>query len=290
MNFLPFFLVIVSAFTHGAWNALAKEGLDKTAFMWLMSITSIFTVMPVFYFLLPNLNLTLKVVPFLMASGVLQALSFMLLFRAYELGDLSIVYPLARSSPLFLFVLAVVLLGEKVSAWGASGIMLVLLGVYTIHLKGLSKCDLLEPISSLRSRASQFALLTALCGSVYSLVDKLGVMEMNPIAYAFWLDFFINIFLTPMVFWRIGFSVISAEWSASGIQTVLSGFLMYFGYILVLVAMSLAQVSYILSVRQLSIVIGAALGVWLLGEKHGRFRLISALIIFIGVVVIGVMA
>jgi drug/metabolite transporter (DMT)-like permease len=65
---------------------------------------------------------------------------------------------------------------------------------------------------------------------------------------------------------------------------------MYFGYILVLMAMTFAQVSYILSVRQLSIVIGAGLGVMVLGEEHGIFRLVSSAIIFTGVVVIGVMA
>jgi len=289
MDLLPFLLVIASAVSHACWNLLAKRGSDKEAFMWWMSFTSLLTVLPVFYVLLPDWSLPPAAVPYLVASGIAETLYFLSLGKAYELGDLSVVYPLARSSPLFLFVLAVAFLGEEVSLWGITGILLVVLGVYTIHLKELSLRALFEPISSIRGRASQFALLTALCTSIYSLVDKLGVTAIPPLAYAFWLDIFVVAFLTPVVMWRRGWGTVAAEWRENGHQVLVSGFLMRFGYVLVLVAMSLAQVSYILSVRQLSVVIGTVFGVGLLGEKHGRIRLLSALIIFAGVSILGVM-
>ena len=289
MEFLPFLLVIVSAVSHACWNMLAKGGSDKEAFMWLMSFTSLFTVLPVFWVLLPDWGLPLAAVPYLVVSGVAEALYFLSLGRAYELGDLSVVYPLARSSPLFLFVLAVVFLGEEVSLWGVAGILLVVLGVYTIHLEGLAIGDLLRPIKSLRSQASQFALLTALCTSIYSLVDKLGVTAVAPLAYAFWLDVFVIAFLTPVVLWKWGWGAVAAEWRGSSVKVVISGFLMRFGYILVLLAMALAQVSYILAVRQLSVVLGVVFGVGLLGERYGKVRLLSSIIIFTGVLVLGVM-
>ena len=289
MEFLPFLLVIVSAVSHACWNMLAKGGSDKEAFMWLMSLTSLFTVLPVFWVLLPDWGLPLAAVPYLVVSGVAEALYFLSLGRAYELGDLSVVYPLARSSPLFLFVLAVVFLGEEVSLWGVAGILLVVLGVYTIHLEGFAIGDFLKPIKSLRGQASQFALLTALCTSIYSLVDKLGVTAVAPLAYAFWLDVFVVAFLTPVVLWKWGWGAVAAEWRGSSAKIVISGFLMRFGYILVLLAMALAQVSYILAVRQLSIVLGVAFGVGLLGEKYGKVRLLSSIIIFTGVLILGVM-
>jgi len=54
-------------------------------------------------------------------------------------------------------------------------------------------------------------------------------------------------------------------------------------------AMRLAQASYILAVRQLSVVLGVALGVRMLGEKHGKIRLLSSILIFTGIVVLGFM-
>ncbi len=289
MEFLPFLLVIASAVSHAFWNVLAKRGSDKEVFMWLMTLTSLFTMLPIFYVLLPDWRLPMAAVPYLVASGIAETFYFLSLGKAYELGDLSFVYPLARSSPLFLFALAVVFLGEEVSVWGASGILLVVLGVYMIHLKGLSMHDFTRLIASLRGHASQFALLTALCTSVYSLVDKLGVTAVSSLAYAFWLDFFVVAFLTPLVLWRWSWRAAAAEWKVNEPQILVAGFLMRFGYVLVLVAMSLAQVSYILAVRQLSVVIGVALGVGLLGEKYGRIRLLSSTVIFTGIIILGAM-
>ena len=63
---------------------------------------------------------------------------------------------------------------------------------------------------------------------------------------------------------------------------------MRFGYVLVLIAMSLVQVSYILALRQLSVVLGVVLGVQLLKEKYGRMRLISSIIIISGIIILGI--
>ena len=289
MEFIPFILVVSSAVSHACWNVFAKRGSDKEAFMWWMSFTSFFTMLPVFYVLLPDWGLPMVAVPYLVVSGIAETAYFLSLGRAYELGDLSVVYPLARSSPLFLFVLAVVFFGEEVSPWGVLGILLVVLGVYMIHLKEFSMADFLKPVTSLRARASQFALLTALCTSIYSLTDKLGVTAVTPLVYAFWLDVFVIVFLTPVVLWRRGWTAIMTEWRGSSLRVLVSGFLMRFGYVLVLVAMSLTQVSYILALRQLSVVLGVVFGVGLLGERYGRVRLLSSIIIFAGVLILGVM-
>ena len=290
MEFLPFLLVVASAFSHASWNVLAKRGSDKEAIMWLMTFTSLFTMFPVFFILIPKWELPLTTVPFLLVSGFAETLYFISLGNAYELGDLSVVYPLARSSPLFLTVLAVLFLGEKISPWGVIGILLMVLGVYTIHLRSLSPDDLLMPFRSLRSRASQFALLTALWTTIYSLSDKMGVSTVDPLVYAFWLEIFILIFLTPYVLWRRGWRRVIREWKDSKVKATVGGFLMRFGYVLVLVAMSLVQVSYILALRQLSVVLGAAAGVLILREKYGRIRLLGSIIIFIGVYILGVLA
>jgi len=290
MEPLPFALVIASALSHASWNILAKQGSDTEAFMWLMTATSLLTLLPVFYFLLPAWGLPPEAVPYLIVSALAETLYFVSLGKAYELGDLSLVYPLARSSPLFIMVLAVVLLGEKVSGWGVASILIIILGVYTIHLKSIDRGDLLMPLRSLRGRASQFALLTALATTIYSLADKMGVATVDPFVYAFWLEPFILPFLTPVVVRMRGLSGIASEWRASKVRAIAGGFLMRLGYILVLVAMSLVQVSYILALRQISVVLGAAAGVLLLKEKYGRIRLLSSVIMFIGVYILAVLA
>ncbi len=290
MESAPLLLIIVSAFSHATWNVLAKKGEDKEAYMWIMVTTSLVTLIPVYIVILPDWSFPLAALPYMLVSAVAEVLYFISLGKAYELGDLSVVYPLARSSPLFLTILAVLFLNESISAWGVAGIALMLIGVYTIHLRSLDLKDITLPLRSLRGRASQFAILTALGTTVYSLADKMGVTAVDPIAYSLWLEAFIVPLLTVAILWRRGKDAMAREWRNSRVNATAGGFLMRFGYVLVLIAMSRVQVSYILAIRQISVVLGAAAGVLLLRERYGRVRLVSSTIIFLGVYILAVLA
>jgi drug/metabolite transporter (DMT)-like permease len=290
MDTLPLALVIASAVSHAAWNVMAKGGGDKESLLWLMTSSSILTLLPIFALVLPEWGLPLKALPFIVVSALAETLYFVSLGRAYELGDLSVVYPLARSSPLFLTLLAVVVLNERITNWGLAGILLILLGVYMIHLRSLSPGDLLAPIRSLSGRASQYAILTALGTTIYSLSDKMGVTIVDPFLYAFWLEFFIAGLLGFVILRRRSWEGIVAEWRRSKVQAIVGGFLMRFGYVLVLFAMSMVQVSYVLALRQISVVLGAAAGVILLKESYGRVRVLSSIIMFTGVYILAILA
>jgi drug/metabolite transporter (DMT)-like permease len=54
-------------------------------------------------------------------------------------------------------------------------------------------------------------------------------------------------------------------------------------YVLVLVALTTSRISYVAPVREVGIVIGAMLGVMLLGEGYGRWRIAGAVTILAGV-------
>ena len=290
MESAPLLLVIVSAFSHATWNVLAKKGEDKEAYMWIMVTTSLVTLIPVYIIILPDWSFPLAALPYMLVSAVAETLYFISLGKAYEHGDLSVVYPLARSSPLFLTILAVLFLNESISAWGVVGIATMIIGVYTIHLESFNLKDITLPLRSLKERAPQYALLTALWTTIYSLTDKMGVTAVDPIAYSLWLEAFIVPMMTVAILWRRGKDALVREWRNSRVNATAGGFLMRFGYVLVLIAMSRVQVSYILALRQLSVVLGAAAGVLLLREKYGRVRIVSSTIIFLGVYILAALA
>jgi drug/metabolite transporter (DMT)-like permease len=75
---------------------------------------------------------------------------------------------------------------------------------------------------------------------------------------------------------------IKSEWKMNRTPILVCGFLSIFGYFLILVAFTLDRVSYIVGLRQLSIVFAVLLGGYALKEKHQRMRLTSASIIFVG--------
>jgi len=289
MEFLPLVLVLASAVSHGLWNYLVKEGNDKESFMLLLNVSSLILLIPVFILILPEIYLPLEIVPYLLVSGIAETVYFLGLGKAYESGDLSIVYPVARSSPVFVTIAAAIFLGEKLSLIGLLGILIIFIGVYVLHLKGLTRDDLVTPITYLMSGSSRYAVIAALGTTVYSITDKLGVTTVDPLLYSFWLGFSVTGMMIIVTLKRRGLQAIRDEFS-SPFRIMFAGLLMRGGYMMVLYAMSLAQVSYILALRQISVVLGALLGVVFLGESYGKVRIIGSLIIFIGVFILGVMA
>jgi len=290
MEQLAISLILLSAVSHAVWNYLAKGSGDKDSFMLLMNLTSQITLLPIFIIWLKDWSLPLSVLPFLCLSAFAEAVYFLALSRAYDAGDLSIVYPVARSAPLFVAVAGAVLLGEALTVIGMMGILLVLIGVYILHLRSLRVESLFEPLRSFRGSAFGFAVIAAIGTTIYSLSDKVGVTRVDPILYNFWLEIFITLVLTPIVLKNRGYRKIRSEWRISFSRITLSGALMRGGYLLVLIAMTLAPVGYILALRQVSVVIGALLGVALLGEGYGAPRLLGSASIFTGVYLIAALA
>jgi len=283
-------LVMASAVSHALWNYVAKEAGDKDSFMLLINVFSLAIFLPVFYVILPEIYFPVEILPFLFVSGVAETIYFLALGKAYEEGDLSVVYPVARSSPMFVAIAASLLIGERISPWGALGIAHILFGVYVLHLKGWSGEELTRPLKALGDPASRYAFVAALGTTVYSISDKMGVTAVDPLLYSFWLGFVITGMLSLVIVKRRGVSLLREELRGSLFRVSVAGVLVKGGYMLVLVAMSMAQVSYILALRQVSVVLGAALGVVLLKERYGGVRIVGSMIIFVGVYLLGALA
>jgi uncharacterized membrane protein len=286
---LPLTLVVISAFSHALWNYLAKDSEDKESFMFLLNLYSTVLFFPIFYILIKDFKLPINLVPLLLASGIAETVYFIALGKAYETGELSIVYPIARSSPLFVAIFAPLLIKETITAWGVIGIFVIILGVYILHLRRLHK-DVSLGFRTFYNRASIYAIIAALGTTVYSISDKKGVTLVDPLLYSFWLGPVITVMMSAVIFHRKGFQSLRKAAHENNIRIIASGFLMKGGYLLVLIALSLAEVSYILSIRQLSVVIGTILGLKLLKEEQPRIRILGSLIIFIGVYILGVLA
>ena len=289
MDSLPVILVIFSAISHGLWNYIAKVGEDKESFMLLLNLTSLLLFIPVFYLILPEIYFPIEILPYLLVSGLAETVYFLGLGKAYEGGDLSVVYPVARSSPVFVTIAAAFFLGETISLVGLAGILVIFVGVYVLHLKGLTREDFAAPLMYLTSGSSKYAIIAALGTTIYSITDKIGVTMVNPLLYSFWLGFFVTSMMTVTVLIRKGVAPIKNELKHLP-RVCFAGILMRGGYMMVLYAMSIAPVSYILALRLVSVVIGALMGVVFLKESYGKVRIVGSSIIFLGVFILGVYA
>ncbi len=135
MSLNAFALIIVAGLIHAIWNIAAKKAGGDARFAFFTAVLMMLVWAPLGWWLGRD------AVPLWGArewgivalSGVLHVLYYVVLLRGYRKADLTVVYPLARGTgPLLSALVAVTLLGERLSALGAFGIAGVVGGVFLI--------------------------------------------------------------------------------------------------------------------------------------------------------------
>jgi drug/metabolite transporter (DMT)-like permease len=278
-------LLFLAAVLHASYHLFYKRSLDKQVFVWCLLLVTVAAYFPLF--VVRPLSLTPLGWACVLASGLAEAAYFASMGRAYQTGDLSVAYPLARgSAPLFITLWAALFLKEQLTTWGLLGILLIAAGLYFINARSWK--DLWEPLRHLGNPVSRWALLTGFCISVYSIIDKVGMKYVSPFTYIYLVllvTFFVFTFYILLSGKRAS---IAAEWRANKAGILVAGVADLLTYYLVLRAMRLSCVSYVGSVREMSVVFGAFLGSTLLGEGYGRIRVFASLLVFLGILLIGV--
>jgi uncharacterized membrane protein len=278
--FSAFLLVAIAAVAHSTWNLLAKRAAHSKHVIWFSSIGETLLFLPVAYWVVQTSSSTLglKAAVFLCATGLLHILYFEALQQGYRVGDLSVVYPLARGTgPLFSFFGAIVALGERPSLLASCGAFMVTAGV--IYISG--------GFAALRSRVNRAGLFwgtgTGLTIACYTLTDgySVKVLLVSPFLVEYAGCVFRLIGLSARG-WRERAAIgdeFRLYWrEAFGISVLLPA-----GYILVLFAMQLAPVSHVAPIREMSMLIAAWFGARFLGEGNMTRRLAGSFLIAAGV-------
>ena len=226
---------------------------------------------------------------FVLATSVLHTLYFIMLGRGYAEGDLSLVYPIARGiGPMLVPILAVILLGESVAGLAIIGIVVIVAGIFTISWWGNFINLIRDPLDFLRDPGTRYATLTGLTIAGYAIVDKRGVSHVEPFLYMYLLTLGSALGLFPYVLRKWGMALISIEWRTNSATIILTSLLVFVAYGLVLTAFSLSRVSYVAPAREVGIVLGVLLGIFLLKEPFGTGRLLGSTLIVAGLVLVAV--
>ena len=287
MTALSLLLVLLSAVAHSSWNLLLKRAGDPEVFAWCLLVVASILLTPVGLALLWYNSVGLSGLWFLLATIVLHVLYFNLLARGYAKGDLSLVYPVARGmGPMLVPVLAVIFLNETIAPLAIAGIVAIIGGIYTISWWGNFHQVLRSPLLFLRSAGMRYAVLTGLTIAAYSIVDKEGVGQVQPLLYMYFLGTGTAVMLAPYILAQKGAAAVKAEWQANAIPITVAGLLTFTAYGLALTAFSLSRVSYVSPAREVGIVIGVMMGVFLLKEPFGGGRLLGSGFIVGGLVMI----
>jgi drug/metabolite transporter (DMT)-like permease len=278
MDAFVFTAVLLAAACHAGWNAAIKRGLDPLVTTALISGGAAAVGLA----MLPFVGLPApEAWPWAVASVLIHLFYFAGLIESYRAGDMSQVYPIARgSAPLMTAVATTALLGERLGAFGWSGIVLLAAGVLLISLRGG------RDLARLDRRAVGFALFTAVTICAYSVVDGLGARSAgNAFAYSVVLFVGIGPFMAVYALSRRGpvlFGMMRAHWA-----TGLAGGALQFGsYAIAIWAMTLAPIAIVAALRETSVLFGAIIAVVVLKEPLRANRVVAALLIVAGLVLL----
>jgi len=287
---LSILLILVSALLHSSWNFLSKKGnWPVEFFFWVFLWGTIFYlpffiafgVFPAFLVQSPP-KLWWLVIP----SGFFETIYFVCLIEAYREGDLSFVYPVSRSAPLFTQIWAVLFIGEILSGGGVLGIVLVMIGLFVISLKDVRSHPMISPSRHFTSRPYLLALSAAVASSIYSVIDKAGVQILHPVFYLWLINFWMSVDTGLYLLLRRNSSFISV-WRDSKREIFIIAFLQNVAYLLVLMAMQTSKVSYVVAFRQVGALFGAVMGIVLLKEGSWKTRITGVIILTLGLLLIG---
>ncbi len=285
-----FALVLASAVMHATWNFLLKRSGNKQAFFWGMSALSLlFMAGPAVAFAIID-GFSWSALALGCGTASIHGVCAYTLTRSYQLGDLSTVYPIARGmGPALVPLLAVLLFSEHVSLYAGVGIAFVVVGIYATHIDRRFLRDLSHPLRALATPSAAVAILTGFVIASYTLWDKNAIdQDVHPLTVSGFAMAGNFIFFAPFALLRIGTATVAKEWREQKGSILLSGILAPLGYTLVLIALTTSRVSYVAPAREVGIVLGAALGVLVLGEGFGTTRIWGAALIVVGCVTLGV--
>ncbi len=281
MTALALGLVLLAALAHATWNLLAKQASDKLAFLWGATLVAAALYLPIGLWLFlthPSPTLGWAIVS---ASTLLEAFYFWSLAQAYRYGDLSLVYPVARGiGPLVVPVLGVALLGERLSALAALGILLIVVGVLVVHLPTFGWSGARALLRATRHPGTRYAALTGLLVASYSTLDKRGVALMSPLLYVYVLHLGSALALSALLLPRR--TAAAKEWRRQPWRVAAVGLMTPLTYGLVLAALTFTPVSYVVPAREVSIVFAALLGTLVLREPFGPQRVAGSALIACG--------
>jgi drug/metabolite transporter (DMT)-like permease len=284
-------LILASAVVHVVSHVALKRARNRTAFGWWLLLWGSLLFSPV-VFLRPQ-AVSLLALGIMVISALVEVLYLFAITRAYRLGDLSLVYPLARgTSPLFLLLWTTLWplgVADRVTPGGVGGIAVIALGLYIINLPRLGGWS--QPLRALARGAPRWALLAGLSISLYTLIDRTGIQLLDPLVYTdlvLWLTF---LMYTPLALRLAGWQGLRDEIRSSGLSSVTAGSTSLVAYAMVLYAIRAGTpASYAGSVREVSVVFAGIVGIVFLKERGSAVRTVGALCVFVGISLIALLA
>jgi drug/metabolite transporter (DMT)-like permease len=275
--------VLGAAALHALWNSLVKSASDKFLSSAVVALwCGVAAVVAALVLPRP----AAVAFPFIVASAIIHIVYFMLVGQLYRSADLSVAYPIMRGlAPLIAAVIALATLGEAPGPIASLGVAALVAGVLAMGASGFA-----------HGRINRPTILVAVANSaviaIYSVIDGQGARLSGAgsafaFAYNSWADALTALSYLPIILFLRGRAVV-ATFAQDWRRGLIGGLAAFFGYAIVVWAMTRAPIAAVAALRETSVVFAAIIGVAVLGEPFHAQRAIAVLVILAGVILLRV--
>ncbi len=263
-------LVILSAIAHASWNALMKSAGDRMLTMAALRFT--------------GLTIGLCALPFvdwpaqeswkwLLLTAAVQFGYYVLLVRSYNIGDMSVVYPLARGlAPVLTTIAAALAIGETLNDGQTAAVVLISLGITVLSFGGGAKRE-----------AVLLALATGVSVAAYSFFGGLGVRAAGTVlGFQACLEIVTGAGTVGYVAAVRRADLLAFARKHGGLG-VLAGVISVIGFLAYLAAAQRLPLGPVTALRETSVIFGAVIGTLVLHEGFGLRRLTASTMVVAGI-------
>ncbi len=221
----------------------------------------------------------------LAVSLTVNLIAWPLFVRALQISDISLVMPLVAFTPVFVIGVEYVLLGNLPHGLGLAGILLIVVGAYVLNLrKGMR--GVFEPLATLAAdRGAMYMLAVSALWSISATVEKIAVVDASPAFYLTSLACGFSLVFAVLIATRVEHP--AREVRAHGLALLGAGLLT--GLMAAFQMYALVRtplVNYVISIKRAGMFVSVAVGWLVFGEKNIFFRVLGALLMIGGVVLI----
>lgn len=285
MSIEGFLYILLSAFFHVLWNTFLKGAPDKTnAIVSIMGVAALGMSLCTWLIGMTGKAFQANLILSALTAGFFFFLYQHLVAKAFVRGELSRIYPLTVTGPIYIAVWSFFLLQERISLLGGLGIMLIIYGAVTIQTNSL-----LLPLNqilgdNLKRSGALYALMAAFFYSFGAVADKIGVTLGQVSAYT------MDLCLVMAIF---HFTLMTLQnRSRSVLKTIIShpflvlggGLAMMFSFISFRLGLQEVYASYASALRQVSTLFGIGIAYFIFREPFGLTRILGTLLIVLGAV------
>ena len=269
-----FFIILSASIMHATWNGMVKKYPDK-----VIAVSGIvFGHVPLSLLaiiLLPAPSL--ESVPYIIVSALIHQGYQWYLLTAYQVGDLTKVYPIARGfGPIVATIISILFLSLIIDNYAILSIFLICLGIMAV---GIFERNIIHNLSIIK-----YSLLTGFFIGLYSLIDGYGARaSLSAASYMSW-SFTLNALIFPILLKLKKNENIFKRVIKEGKQIFwIGGSLSYIIYIIVVWAFTQAPIPMVGALRESSIFFSIFIGYFFLKEKINLIKIISIILIILGV-------